>query len=151
MSWPVIFRELKKEYEPDPTRPGVSIRKRTDGEKLVIGDAYYIPEDLLWKHAQDGHTIAMGMGLTKEFETSGRPPIAVVLPDGYHFIIDGAYWSRDRPNPNRDGWHVMLSSPPVVGKPLLVTLSPSINIVGSYHGWIQNGTISDDCEGRKFS
>jgi hypothetical protein len=31
-----------------------------------------------------------------------------------------------------------------------VTSSPSINYVGIYHGWVQNGVVTDDCEGRKF-
>lgn len=31
-----------------------------------------------------------------------------------------------------------------------ITVTPSINSVGRYHGWIQNGVITDDCEGRKF-
>lgn len=31
-----------------------------------------------------------------------------------------------------------------------VTVTPSINCVGVYHGYIQNGQITEDCDGRKF-
>lgn len=29
-----------------------------------------------------------------------------------------------------------------------ITVQPSINCEGVYHGWITDGVISDDCEGR---
>jgi hypothetical protein len=32
-----------------------------------------------------------------------------------------------------------------------VTLAPSVNIGGSYHGRIQGGVISEDVEGRRFA
>ena len=38
----------------------------------------------------------------------------------------------------------------MVGTPPAITVSPSINCVGSYHGWIRAGVLTDDCEGRKF-
>lgn len=31
-----------------------------------------------------------------------------------------------------------------------ITITPSVNCVGRYHGWVQNGVVTDDCEGRKF-
>lgn len=31
-----------------------------------------------------------------------------------------------------------------------VTVTPSINCIGSYHGWITNGQVTEDCEGRKY-
>lgn len=71
-----------------------------------------------------------------------RPPLVVRLPDGTEFCVDSPYRS-ERPNPNRDGWIVTGDAPNI-------TLQPSINIVGHYHGWIQNGVITDDCEGRTF-
>jgi hypothetical protein len=39
---------------------------------------------------------------------------------------------------------------PTIGEQLRITLSPSVNIVGSYHGWIRDGVISPDVEGRAF-
>ncbi len=37
------------------------------------------------------------------------------------------------------------------GDPPNVTVTPSINWVGMYHGHLQNGTLTDDCEGRKLN
>lgn len=31
-----------------------------------------------------------------------------------------------------------------------ITAEPSINYTGRYHGWVTNGVVSDDCEGRLF-
>lgn len=70
-----------------------------------------------------------------------RPPFIVKLPDGSEFCIDSRATSGGQFH--GDGWTVTGDVPNV-------TLSPSINIVGSYHGWIQNGVITDDCEGRQF-
>jgi len=38
----------------------------------------------------------------------------------------------------------------VTGEAPNITVNPSINIVGFYHGWLQNGVLSDDVEGRTF-
>jgi hypothetical protein len=71
-----------------------------------------------------------------------RPPMFVKLPDGTEFCIDTRARSREL-GPHGEGWTV-------TGEPPAVTLEPSINIVGSYHGYITAGVITDDCEGRTF-
>jgi hypothetical protein len=38
----------------------------------------------------------------------------------------------------------------VTGELPKVTVEPSINMIGVYHGYITSGVITDDCEGRKF-
>jgi hypothetical protein len=53
-------------------------------------------------------------------------------------------WCIDRPGTNGCRWTR-------TGEPPNVTVSPSINYVGSYHGWVQNGYVSDDVDGRKFN
>lgn len=68
--------------------------------------------------------------------TVTRMPLIVRLPGGTDFCVDG-------PASGGGGWNV-------TGEPPAVTLTPSINVVGSYHGWITNGVITDDCEGRTF-
>ena len=70
-----------------------------------------------------------------------RPPLVVVLPDGNDFCIDSVTISDGVLGDH--GWQVTGEAPSV-------TLSPSINVKGSYHGYIQNGVITDDCEGRTF-
>lgn len=69
-----------------------------------------------------------------------RPPIAVITPDGYPFLIDSKY---SRSPIGGDGWTVTGEAPNI-------TVSPSINRVGFYHGWLKNGILSDDVEGRKI-
>lgn len=120
-------------------------------EKPRVGDAYFVREDHVLKHVETGAPIACGLPLTRQFEAAGRRPIAVVLPDGYHFIIDSAYWRSGQVNADRNGWDVRIAGPLAAGERLDLTLSPSVNIVGSYHGWIQGGVISDDVEGRRFA
>lgn len=71
-----------------------------------------------------------------------RPPFVVKLPDGSEFCVDSRATDSEG-NLKGDGWTV-------TGTPPLITVSPSINIVGRYHGLIQNGVITDDCEGRTF-
>ena len=67
-----------------------------------------------------------------------RPPICVCLPDSSWFNVDSRYTDGQG-----DGWTVTGEAPNI-------TASPSINAVGRYHGWLQNGVLSDDVEGRTF-
>lgn len=71
-----------------------------------------------------------------------RRALWVRLPDGHDFCVDSACYDRGR-DPNGNGWTV-------TGEPPNITVSPSINCVGSYHGWLQNGVLSDDVEGRTY-
>jgi hypothetical protein len=66
-----------------------------------------------------------------------RKPLDVMMPNGDVFCIDAAVSGK------RDGWAV-------TGDPPNITVHPSINIVGRYHGFIKNGVISEDVDGRKF-
>ncbi len=61
----------------------------------------------------------------------------VMLPGGSEWVVYG---------PSGDGkpWNVK-------GMPPLITVSPSIVIGKLYHGYIRNGEISSDVNGRKFS
>lgn len=112
-----------------------------DKQPKEIGDAWYIPESQI-KTTQNGRRFWYGHILSQDYEnnrSAQRQPIAVTLPccNGYAFCVDSDATS------GAGGWRVS-------GDPPNVTVSPSINIVGLYHGWIQNGVISDDCEGRTF-
>lgn len=66
-----------------------------------------------------------------------RPPIVVRLPSGRDFCVDG------RAKGDSSGWMVTGEAPNV-------TVHPSIHHVGAYHGWLQNGVLSDDVEGRRY-
>lgn len=57
------------------------------------------------------------------------------------FDIDGHGWRDGAPSKDRWGRS---------GTPPRVTVSPSINIVGDYHGWVRDGKVTPDCEGRTY-
>lgn len=67
---------------------------------------------------------------------SRRPPLVVVFPGDVWFCVDRAAG-------NGTGWTV-------TGEPPNITVHPSIRHIGGYHGWLQNGVLSDDVGGRKF-
>jgi hypothetical protein len=70
-----------------------------------------------------------------------REPLLVWMPSKDVFCVDAMCWHG---RTLYGGWQV-------TGEPPLITVNPSINLVGGYHGWIQNGIISDDCEGRRYA
>lgn len=71
---------------------------------------------------------------------SHRPPLFVMLPGNVLFCIDGQCQSNGQ---FYGGWTV-------TGDASNITVSPSINMGSTYHGFLQNGVISDDVEGRKY-
>lgn len=62
-----------------------------------------------------------------------RAPLFIWMPNGYAWCIDSAYSDR---KPQGPGWTVTGEAPNI-------TVSPSIHHVGIYHGWLQNGVLSD--------
>lgn len=64
-----------------------------------------------------------------------RDPLMLVLPDGTAWCMD--YAARNGP-----GWEV-------TGEPPHLTARPSIASEG-YHGWLDDGVLSDDLEGRTY-
>lgn len=66
-----------------------------------------------------------------------RPPLIVCLPDGAWWAIDQCYAGA------KEGWTV-------TGLPPCVTVRPSIVSPG-YHGWLTDGVLSDDIEGRIYA
>lgn len=100
-------------------------------EERRVGDAWFA--DDAWTSTETENYRA---------NNAGRKMLFVTLPskhgpEGLPFCVDGPA-SRDSV-----GWVV-------TGVPPMITVSPSINVIGDYHGFIQAGVITDDCEGRKF-
>lgn len=70
-----------------------------------------------------------------------REPILIWLPNNANS------WSPDQMAfDSKSGWHG--DGWIVTGDLPNITVSPSINILGHYHGWIKNGELSDDVDGR---
>jgi len=107
-------------------------------EHSKVGDMWPAP----WLVEDMAHSFFLSDAYIAKWKGSSyRLPHIVRLPDGSDFCIDGPCYDNGK---RYGGWEV-------TGEPPMVTLSPSINIRGYYHGWIKDGVISDDCEGRKFS
>jgi len=111
----------------------------TPWKDLRPGDMWFAP--YLLEHPE-GHPFRPAL---KYFQrNSGRPPLVVALPcvggGRVDWCVDGPCWKDGKVY--GDGWDVS-------GEPPLITVAPSINIIGAYHGFIQNGVITDDCEGRR--
>jgi hypothetical protein len=86
--------------------------------------------------------------LNAQFASSGRDWVWVVLIPFGPPEMPWCIWSPDM-RPSRDddsGWTVTNAEDPA-----RMTVSPSILIVDRYHGWIRDGEITDDCEGRTYS
>ncbi len=50
-----------------------------------------------------------------------------------------------------DGHHETADPWTVTGEPPTLTIAPSINVHGGWHGFIKNGVISDDMGGKTFA
>lgn len=122
--------------------------ERFDFYNLPIGAMFYVPLNIdyhewPWMYAKPERLSDFYIQ-----NNSYRRPLIIKLPSnnglgnikGDIFCIDGKEWKSSN---YYGGWTVS-------GEPPFITMSPSINIVGSYHGFLQNGILSDDCEGRKF-
>lgn len=108
----------------------------------------------MWFAKRDDPNDSFSFIPTKEFLASTRNPLWVMLPgprwtwkddngeEQVHNNIE--YFCLDQRASDTDsGWTY-------TGVPPNITLSPSINCVGRYHGFIQNGIITPCVEGHKF-
>lgn len=117
--------------------------KQPDGP-WTIGDMWPEPE---WAEA------SIISKRYKKHWAKKRPPLMVVLPSkhdsagGDMFLLDRVA-SGDK---SREGWEITINGELVHGEKPDITVKPSINCDGSYHGFIRNGVITDDCEGRTYS
>ena len=127
MSWPI--RLLDSIPAPVDTRVGDAVLMRPEVPAFRGLLAYW------------------GSRLSAEYEAERRtvrPPLLVFLPGTGWWCIDAAYSAHGRPVPDRASWSVTGDLP-------RITVSPSLNIPGAFHGWIRDGVISDDVEGRRFN
>lgn len=130
MAWPLRFRE-GADFDPW-------------SESAQIGDCWYMPH---WNDDPERRQRFLANQASTQYIAQWadqRPPIFVQLPPGWPWCVDEGFY-HPVGDPPRGGWTV-------TGKPEdgTLTVSPSINAVGTYHGWIQHGQVSDDVEGRHF-
>jgi hypothetical protein len=113
-----------------------------------------MPIELVWFEDRDalegpwqpGWAFPLGYRLSKHYKcrvAKIRPAISVMLPgrDGHAspFCIDS--YPTDKPD---EAWEVVCPWPLVVAEKPLITVRPSINAVGSYHGHLTDGVLTDD-------
>ena len=123
-------------------KPELDEHGNVDLSKRQVGDMWFLdlPEAELRERHLSGHYWA---------HNAQRKPVVLALPVVYHdgsigitpFVVDGQCFNGERGY--YDGWQVS-------GTPPQLTVAPSINMVGRYHGWLQNGQLSDDVDGRKY-
>jgi hypothetical protein len=126
MAWALRFRD-----DPKPWKDA------------QIGDCWYHPN---WVEGDAGRQFFLNHQASRKYKdqwADKRPPIIIRLPSG-PFSPDEFYGRPE--NTDRDGWTVTGS---IEDGSLVV--SPSVNIVGYYHGFVQGGAVSDDVEGRVFA
>lgn len=131
MPWPLRFLDGEKPW--------------TNGQ---IGDCWYYPnwdsEELLHQKIREHFLNHQASRQYKEQWADKRPPIIIRLPSGP--ASPDEFYSRPENATERNGWTVTGSI-----EDGSLNVSPSVNIVGWFHGFIQNGQISDDVEGRTFT
>lgn len=118
--------------------------------QLRVGDMFYAPRDYLGKEeGYEDSPLAWMFVYAKSYKLSEhynqvnksvRPPLLVQLPGKSIFCIDGMCIADGK---YYGGWIVSGVAPNI-------TVTPSINAQGVYHGYLTNGVLSDDCEGRKY-
>lgn len=94
---------------------------------------------------EGGGTITHGLwrqdGQVVRFD--GLRPGAMYLDDDQGLVVllpCRSFWHPDR----QDRTWTRTGVPPNV------TVTPSVNAVGRYHGWLRDGVLTEDCEGRVF-
>lgn len=126
----------------------IEFRAGMTPHELQTGDMFYADAEVLTALTPETDNLDWPMFLAAAYRLSDnyfaqnahRLPLLVMLPNSNLFCVDSKCWNASG---MYGGWSVN-------GEPPHITVSPSINIQRSYHGWIRDGIISDDCEGRVF-
>lgn len=113
---------------------------------LAIGTMFYLPDNI--NIDSEDTKFDWPWYMAKKYKISDyyfqnnfhRRPLFILLPQNTLFLIDGKCWSNGN---HYGGWTVRGEAPNI-------TVEPSINIGGIYHGWLKDGVLTDDCEGRVY-
>lgn len=142
MAWPCFMVELAGRTEPEQTPGGGTVTRqlwKLPSGKIVGFDE--LPVGAMWFDA----CCECGRGAECPHANEERE-LCVKMPGG----SNGSIWNIDQgKNIKARG-----GNPHAVwireGEPPNVTVTPSINWIGHYHGWLHGGILTDDCEGRNL-
>jgi hypothetical protein len=129
MSWQCFLIKSIRQTDWEPTEGGGRVRRGI----MTLPDG----REVEWKDLPVGAMWHSDM-LPADSKYDGYVPTwYVLLPNNcawpiQHKGTDGASWT-------------------MTGEPPNITTTPSINYVKRYHGWIKDGVISEDVDGRKFT
>lgn len=108
--------------------------------KPYLGDEFYRP-GAMWFGERSADPFTYDMWPSDEFMNSSRKPLYVLLPSNARYL---EYFFIDMKDyEDKGGWRY-------TGTPPIITVTPSINCVGRYHGYVQDGYVSKDVEGRTY-
>lgn len=99
---------------------------RDDDESYTVGAAFFWDVDF---------------NIDPKFDRSLRKPIVVMCPtnwssEGTPFWIDSLSTEKHEP------WGVSVDlNSLVIGQKPIITLTPSIHLIGIWHGWLQQGVL----------
>lgn len=133
---------LGREFADDPRWPGRCVC----GYEFKPEDHWQANTTRLYRGSPDGKLYVLrefppgAMWDAPWLEDYGRGP------DGKNWCVQmpcGEEWIAYGPSSNGGKWVVQ-------GSPPNITVSPSIHLVGRYHGFLKGGIVSEDCEGKKF-
>jgi hypothetical protein len=152
VTWPLRMIEVERRVEANPCDCGagephdvtsVMYVDRATGARPRVGDCFLAPWFL--DRVEDGGAVPESFAphyLARP--EPRRAPIVVVCPGPRWFCIDQrAYDLANHQGWYGDGWNVAGEAPSL-------TITPSINLVGTYHGYIESGILKADCDGRVF-
>ena len=106
----------------------------SDKKPKEVGDVWYAP----WLLDPAKWPDVLSFEYKRDWAGT-REPLVVRLPGPVDICVD-----HRADDANGHGWKV-------TGEPENLTVSPSLNAVGIYHGFIRDGVVSDDCEGRLYT
>ena len=107
--------------------PELNADGNIDIAKREVGDMWFL--DVPQEELKERHLAAQYFA-----QNANRKPLVVMLPGRHYLLIDGQCFNGEQGY--YGGWTV-------TGVPPNITVSPSINMVGRYHGFLQNGIIGD--------
>lgn len=130
MGWPL---KLLGEFDHYPSYEDLTPEGATEIVPVDYGDCFL--------HSAFGPAESLGDHYKRDW-TGKRLPLCVFTPGGWWCPDQMAY--SNMLGYHGEGWKV-------VGDLPLITATPSINIIGLYHGFITAGILTADCEGRTFT